>query len=143
MVKLTKRTVDGIAPEPKRDVYVWESEMPGFGLRVKPSGVRSFMVQYRNSSGLSRRMTVGKLGVLTPEEARKAAKSILADVTKGRDPAARRAEDRAAVTVRQLCGAYLEAAEKGLILGKRGWPKKRSTLYTDRSAALNPATRTA
>jgi integrase len=90
------------------------------------------MVQYRNSSGMSRRITVGKLGVLTAEEARKAAKVILADVTKGRDPAAKRAEDRAAITVRQLCQMYIGTAEKGLVLGKRGQPKKPSTLYTDR-----------
>jgi integrase len=75
---------------------------------------------------------VGKLGVLTPDQARKVAKAILADVTKGGDPAKRRAEDRAAITVSQLCCTYIEAAEKGLILGKRGCPKKNSTLYIDR-----------
>src|SRR5690242_16979296 len=125
-MKLTKRTIAAIAADSERDLYFWDGELPGFGLRVKPSGVRSFMVQYRNSSGISRRITVGKLGVLTPEEARKAAKRILADVTKGHDPAATRAENRAAITVRQLCRDYMHAAEKGLIIGKRGRPKKSS-----------------
>ena len=131
-MKLTKRTAAAVKADPARDIYAWDDEMRGFGLRVKPSGVRSFIVQYRNASGISRRITVGKLGVLTPEEARKSAKRMLADVTHGRDPAAKRSDDRKAMTVRQLCHTYLEAAAKGLVLGKRGQPKRPSTLYTDR-----------
>src|SRR5262245_5097211 len=130
-MKLTKRAVTAIAPDPLRDVYIWDDDVSGFGLRVKPSGVRSFMIQYCNSGGISRRVTLGKFGVLTAEQARKSAKEMLADVTKGRDPAARRLEERKATTVRQLCRTYLDAAGKGLVLGKRGQPKKPSTLYTD------------
>jgi hypothetical protein len=131
-MKLTKRSIAAVVPDPEHDIYVWDDDVRGFGLRVKPSGVRSFIVQYRNASGISRRITVGKLGVLTPEEARKAAKQLLADVAHGRDPAAKRSEDRKAMTVRQLCRAYLDAAGKGLVLGKRGQPKRASTLYIDR-----------
>ena len=131
-MKLTKRAVAGVERDPARDVYLWDEEVRGFGLRVKPSGVRSFIVQYRNASGVSRRITIGQAGILTVEEARNLAKRALADVIKGGDPAARRSEDRRAMTVRQLCHAYLDAAEKGLILGKRGQPKKVSTLYVDR-----------
>ena len=131
-MKLTQRAVIAEPADPSRDRYIWDNEVRGFGLRIKPTGVRSFMVQYRNSGGISRRVTIGRLGVLTVEEARKQAKSLLADVTKGGDPAAKRSEDRRAMTVSQLCEAYLEAAEKGLILGKRGLPKKSSTLYVDR-----------
>jgi len=131
-MKLTKRAVFNMPPDPSRDLYAWDDELPGFGLRVKPTGIRSFIVQYRNSSGISRRITVGRFGVLTVEEARKLGKRVLADVVKGGDPAARRSEERRAITVRQLCQVYLEAAEKGLILGKRGQPKKSSTLYVDR-----------
>jgi integrase len=131
-MKLTKRTLDSIKPKPTHDVFLWDDEVPGFGLRIKSSGVRSFIVQYRNGSGVSRRMTLGKFGVLTPDEARKMAKHTLAEVARGADPAARRAQDRDAMTVRQLCRIYLEAAEKGLILGKGKRPKKGSTLYIDR-----------
>src|SRR5262249_34920968 len=131
-MKLTKRAVATIAPDPLRDVYIWDDEVAGFGLRVKPSGVCSFMIQYRNSSGISRRITVGKFGVLMVEQARKAAKEMLADVTKGRDPAEQRLEERKAMTVHQLCCAYVDAASKGLVLGKRSQPKKPSTLYIDR-----------
>ena len=131
-LKLTKRTIDQIATDPARDLYAWDEELGGFGVRVKPSGVRSFMLQYRNSGGASRRLTLGKLGVLSPDEARKIAKAKLAEVAKGGDPAEERSQDRKAMTVGQLCTAYLAAAEKGLILGKRGRPKKPSTLYIDR-----------
>jgi integrase len=130
-MKLTKRVI-AVSGTSAHDVFVWDDELPGFGLRVKPSGVRSFMIQYRNSSGVSRRITVGKFGVLTAEEARKSAKKMLADVTKGGDPAAERVEDRSAMTVDQLCRFYLEVADRGLILGKRGQPKKASTIYVDR-----------
>ncbi len=131
-MKLTKRIVISTPPDPSRDLYAWDDEVPGFGLRIKPSGVRSFMVQYRNSSGISRRLTVGRFGVLTVEEACKLGKRILADALKGGDPAAKRSEKRRAMTVRQLCQAYLDAAEKGLILGKRDQAEKASTLYVDR-----------
>jgi integrase len=131
-MKLTKRTIDELGPLPDRDLYVWDDDVAGFGLRVKPTGVRSFMVQYRNGNGVSRRITLGKFGVLTAAEARKLAKAKLAEAAKGDDPAARRTEDRKAMTVRELCRAYLEAAGKGLIIGKGGRPKKPSTLYVDR-----------
>jgi integrase len=131
-MKLTKRTIDALVPLLGRDLYVWDEELAGFGLRVKPTGVRSFMVQYRNGNGVSRRITLGKFGILTADEARKLAKAKLAEAAKGDDPAEKRSEQRNAMTVRQLCRSYLEAAGKGLIIGKRGRPKKPSTLYVDR-----------
>lgn len=131
-MKLTKRAIDATKSNSVHDAYLWDDEVPGFGLRIKSSGVRSFIVQYRNGSGVSRRITVGKYGVLTPDQARKIAKQTLAQVAGGSDPAEKRAQERQAMTVRQLCDAYLDAAEKGLILGKGKRPKKTSTLYIDR-----------
>jgi hypothetical protein len=130
-MKLTTRTVAALLPHAQGDTCVWDSELPGFGLRIKPTGVRSFIVQYRNPSRVSRRITIGKFGVLTVEEARKLAKGVLADVVKGGDPAQKRSEERKAMSVHQLCRAYLEAADKGLILGKRGQAKRASTRYVD------------
>jgi integrase len=131
-MKLTQRTVLGSQPASSRDLYFWDDEILGFGLRVKPTGVRSFMVQYRNTGGISRRITLGRVGVLTAEQARNQAKRVLAEVLRGGDPAAERSEERRACTIRQLCHLYLDEAEKGLILGKRGEPKKLSTLNVDR-----------
>jgi Arm DNA-binding domain len=90
MPKLTMRTLDTMRPG-SADVFAWDSELPGFGIRVKPSGATSFMIQYRNKNGRSRRLTFGRYGVLTPEEARQQARGLLADVSGGGDPAENRA----------------------------------------------------
>jgi hypothetical protein len=66
MPKLTKRTVDAAHPRPSGDLFVWDDELAGYGIRVKPSGAKSFILQYRNRSGRSRRITLGRYGVLTP-----------------------------------------------------------------------------
>jgi len=105
--KLTNRTIDALAPDPAGEIFVWDDEMPGFGLRVKSSGRKTFIVQYRNSQGRSRRVTVGAYGRLTPLEARKEARLVLADVERGLDPAEQRETSRAAPTVSEFCDRYL------------------------------------
>jgi integrase len=106
VAKITKRFVDRLTAG-AADVVHWDSDMPGFGVRVKPSGARSYIVQYRNTGGQSKRLTIGRVGVLTPEEARREARKTLAAVAKGGDPAADKQARRADLTVAQLIDRYL------------------------------------
>jgi integrase len=131
MGRLTKRIVDG-AETRENDYFIWDDELPGFGLRVFSSGKRSYLVQYR-AKGRSRRYTIGLHGVWTAETARKEALILLAQIAKGDNPAEQRQLDVKAITVKELCERYVKDAENGLVLGKGKRPKKKSTLVVDKS----------
>src|SRR5712672_3641741 len=127
MPKLTKRTVDAIRPADDRDVFVWDAgdgALKGFGVRVKPSGSASYLVQYRNKEGRTRRLVIGRVGTLTPDEARTLASDALKAATKGGDPSAERHAVRGAMTVSDLCDLYLADAKSRI---------KVSTLAGDKS----------
>ena len=133
MAKIMKRTVDALQPDPHHDVFAWDSELRGFGIRVKPSGVKTFLIQYRNVEGRTRRLVLGQYGALAPEAARDLARDKLTAVAKGEDPSAERHAVRAGMSVSEVCDWYLEQAEAGRILGRNRRPIKASTLQMDRS----------
>lgn len=123
--KLTKRIVDALRPDPGgRDVIHFDGEIPRFGVRVKPSGVKSYMLQYRNKFGRLRRITLARVGDLTPEQARERAVKLRAAIADGADPSGERKGARNALTVSELCDEYLEAGEGRI---------KASTLAMDKS----------
>jgi integrase len=130
--KLNKRFVDALKPL-TRDTLYRDSDLSGFALRVKPSGTATWVVQYRNSAGRTRKLALGRVGVLTPDEARQRARKALGRVADGADPSATRNAARGAMTVAILCRDYLAAADKGLVLGKNGRSKSETTLVSDRS----------
>jgi integrase len=129
MAKLSKRIVDQ-AEAGEKDYFIWDDELPGFGLRVFKSGKRSYLVQYR-AKGRTRRFTIGTHGVWAPDTARVQARVLLGRIAQGDNPAEERELDHKAITVKELCERYLEDAKNGLILGKKRRPKKASTIYTD------------
>jgi len=125
MPKLTKCAIDAIRPDPTgREIFVWDDALLGFGVRMMPSGAASYLVQYRTAEGRTRRLAIGKLGTLTPDEARIEARDRLASAAKGADPSAQRHAAWAAMTVAELCDLYIAEA-KGRV--------KASTLAMDRS----------
>src|SRR5438046_1558734 len=110
-VHITKRVVDALTTKKHHD-YIWDSEVPGFGIRVTASGFKAYVAQYRmpglGRRGTVKRITLGAHGILTPDEARRLAKRELGKVAQGGDPAADRAAKRGVPTVRELGQAYLE-----------------------------------
>lgn len=106
MPKLTKKFIDRIKSDGK-DTFLWDDELPGFGLRILPSGYRSFQIQYRNNAGRTRRSAIGAYGRLTPHEARSMARQMLADVERGLDLAQQKEDNRAVLTMANLSNRYL------------------------------------
>ena len=124
--KLTKSAVERLSPT-DADYVVWDANLPGFGVRVKPSGVKSYVVQYRNrQTGASRRKTIGQHGpLLTFHQAHERARITLADALKGNDPIADDRAIRTAPTMNDLATDYLE---------QHAIPKKRPrSVVNDRS----------
>jgi len=138
MTKLTKQAVDALKPSKvgvKGSYSIeWDQELRGFGVKVVASGLKTFVVQYRNAQARSRRIMIGRYGVMTVEEARREAKTVLGKIAKGIDPLEEKhAAIGDAITVAEVCDWYLTEAEEGRILGRRRRPIKASTLAMDRS----------
>lgn len=111
VANLTKRVVDGLEPGDKPYV-AWCSREPGFGVAVRPTGVKTFVAQYDigGRGGSTRRATLGRYGTasgLTVEQARKAAEGILHDAKRGVDYVEAKAKKKAELTVAELCDEYV------------------------------------
>ena len=104
MPKLTKRLVDA-AEKQEREYFLWDDEIPGFALRVFPTGRRTYVVQYR-AGRRARRISLGPATVIPCEKARTRALGIVAAAKEGKDPAATRDADRAAITFKELAERF-------------------------------------
>lgn len=124
MPKFTKRYIDSLKPDPNGELLTWDSEIKGLGVRLMPSGTGSYLVKYRNAEGRQRKLVLGRIATLTPEEARRRAASKLSAVAGGADPSADRHAARGAMTVGELCDWYVKDAAGRI---------KESTLEMDRS----------
>ena len=98
--RLTKRTIDAAEIKAK-DYFIFDDELPGFGVRVMPSGRKIFVLQYR-ASRRARRCTLGHYPALTVEQARIRAGKTLAQVWDGKDPSAEKQAFAAAPDVAAL-----------------------------------------
>jgi integrase len=111
MPRLTKREVDRAEPRVAR-YTIFDDELKGFGLRVFPTGAKSWVIEYRPHSGgrrvAKRRLTLGNVGSLTPDEARRAARIELAKVRLGHDPVRQKAIARQTPTLGDIAKAFIE-----------------------------------
>lgn len=108
-IKVSKRSVDALRVTGVRYV-AWDTDIPGFGVRVGVSGARTYILKYRLGGGRSARIrwgVIGQHGSLTPDQARDIAKRWAAEVAMGGDPAGDRLEHRKAPTVSALLDRYL------------------------------------
>jgi len=161
-MKLTNTTIKAMDYEKannKADLR-FDDDLRGFGVRVYPSGRKSFFVSYRNKSGTKKRHTIGDFGLFTPTKARGLAQDILAGVRQGSDPQTDRQEKRQEDTFAELAERYLEYAKdrkrsyrsdaqrmRDHVLPSLG-PKKLSeislhqlqTIHTSVKKKLSPAT---
>ena len=102
---ISKRTVDGLSVEAK-DAVFWDRELPGFGVRVYPSGRKIYVVQSRGPAGI-RRMSLGRHGELACELARKRATAVIDRIKQGEEPVP--AAPAPVLTVADLAERYMEA----------------------------------
>ena len=132
--KITKAGLDALhrqAMTTGKSVYVYDTQLRGFGARVAASGA-SFFVEYRlgGRGGRNRRMTFGRLGELTPDAARRKAARLRADISDGVDVMQRRDEVRRRLT--QDC--FEDVVERYLKTNAapgRHWPEVRRLLTSD------------
>jgi integrase len=110
VVKLSKRTVDALMPGAKSYI-AFDSSLKGFGVRVLPTGAKSWIIEYRPGGGGravgKRRLKLGDLGELTPQQARQIARTAMSRVRLGSDPAAERSAIRRQITVATLAEEFI------------------------------------
>ena len=133
-VLLTKREVDQAEIRAER-YHLWDTKLSGFGLRVEKSGTKTFVVRYRADGGgrsaPRRFVTVGRMGPLTVDQARRQARLLLASATQGDDPASERQQKRKEMTIARLIDVYESEGcfvQRGI---RQGNPMKdRTKAYT-------------
>ena len=104
-LKISKRTVDALAVE-GADAVFWDRDLPGFGIRIYPSGRKVYLVQTRGPKG-SRRATLGRHGDITPAQARKRAAEAIDRIKRGEAPFPQ--PPKPEPTVADLAERYLSA----------------------------------
>ncbi|HMU23334.1 MAG TPA: site-specific integrase [Sphingorhabdus sp.] len=125
--KLTKRHIDGLRPATKMYRH-YDIELKGFGVQVLPSGIKSYIVEYRPDGGgrnvAKKRMTLGRVGEITPDQARALARDRLAEVRHGTDPLSDRQTKRREMKLSE----FIDQWETDAPVSKRtGRPMKELT----------------
>lgn len=115
-MRLTRQTVARLElPDGKAEVIHFDDALTGFGVRIRAGGKRTWVLIYR-LSGAQRKTTIGTVEALSPDQAREAARKILAAVQLGTDPQAEKAASRTrgALTLGKVAERYLTRAKARL-----------------------------
>jgi integrase len=107
--RITKRSVDALRSN-RNEFTMWDDVVSGFGVRVRPTGAKSYVVLYRAGAGRGapvRRYTIAAVGKITPDRARARAKVILGAVAHGHDPANQKTTERGTPTVAELADQFM------------------------------------
>jgi integrase len=107
-MKLSKPLIDGLKPAATdpTDLWVWDDELPGFGVRVQPSGAKSYVARYRTLAGVQRKQKLARCSDVTLTGARALARKLFAQVAEGKDPRADKLGERDAPTMTELETKY-------------------------------------
>lgn len=108
--KINKRLIETLKPD-QNEYTIWDPSLPGFGIRVRPSGSMTFVFIYRVGGGRGaqqRRVTIGSALQVTPDKAREKAKALAGEVAFGRDPVAESNSQRETINVRSLADRFLD-----------------------------------
>ena len=110
-VRPNKRTIDEAVYEGPGGCYLWDTEMAGFGVRIYPTGRKSFVVSYW-TQGRRRFYTLGPFGKLTLHQAKSEALEVFLRVRRGEDPAADRRASRSAPKMTDLADRHIQEHAK-------------------------------
>jgi integrase len=125
-MKLTKKIIEGLiykGPAPRRDAR-WDDEIAGLGIRIYPSGKKTFILSYRINNR-KRLMVLGDFGVLTLDQARKMAREQLVGILNDRDPLAKKEKASKEQTTKAFCELYMSRYAK---VHKKSWHEDEKRL---------------
>lgn len=109
-MKIDKSYINFVTITSKEEVH-YDERLPNFGLRVRPNGKKTWVIQYR-VGGRFKKLTLGDARVLTPEQAVEAGRNALRLVVEGKDPIRVKRIEARALTVNQLCIEFLDRHSK-------------------------------
>ena len=112
-MRFTKPSISGLKlPAGKAEGLFWDDDLPGFGIRLRAGGSRTWVFQYKLGTK-QRRVTIGRADAIDLDKARKAAVEIHAKVKLGGDPQGAKVQARASAsqTLGSVVDTYLEAYE--------------------------------
>ena len=106
MPRLTKSFIDRLEQK-CADYVVWDDRISGFGVKVTPSGRKSYLLKYRSKEGRQRKPTIGVHGNITCEKARAIAEEWHREIAAGNDPSGDKSKLKESPTIAQLCDRFI------------------------------------